>query len=57
MNKEFPKEQEELTNVIEISNEKKYKDILLDLYNIQILSGEVFKFERFVDTCLRKIID
>ena len=56
MIKEFQKDQEELTNVIEISDEKKYKDIILDLYNMQILSGEEFKFDRFVDICLRKII-
>ena len=56
MIKEFKKEQEELTNVIEISDEKKYKEILLDLFNMQKLSGETFKFDRFVDTCLRKII-
>ena len=56
MIKEFQKEQEELTNVIEISDEKKYKEILVDLYNMQKLSGEIFKFDRFVDTCLRKII-
>ena len=56
MIEEFKNEPKELTNVIEISDEKKYKDILLDLYNMQKLSGEKFKFDSFVNICLRQII-